>query len=55
MGLFPAQWKVAQIIVIQKPSKSAKLAESYRSISLLPIEIIRKTSTSKTLHNNREA
>jgi len=32
-----SKWKVAQIIMIQKPSKPAELAESYRSISLLPV------------------
>jgi len=36
-GFFPPQWKVAQIIIIQKPGKSAELAESYRPISLLPV------------------
>jgi len=29
------QWKIAQIIIIQKSGKVAELAESYRSISLL--------------------
>jgi len=38
--------------MIQKPSKSAELAESYRPISLLPVETIRKTSTAKALNNN---
>jgi hypothetical protein len=33
---FPPQWKIAQIIMIQKPDKSVKLAESYKLISLLP-------------------
>jgi len=36
-GFFPPQWKVAQIIMLQKPGKSAELAESYRLISLLPV------------------
>jgi len=31
----PRQWKIAQIIMIQKPGKSAEFAESYRTISLL--------------------
>jgi len=35
-GFFPPQWKVAQIIMIQKPGKPAELAESYRPINLLP-------------------
>jgi len=36
-GFFPSQWKIAQIIMIQKSSKPAELAESYRPISLLPV------------------
>lgn len=34
---FPNQWKVAQIIMIQKPGKPDNEIESYRPISLLPI------------------
>jgi len=34
---FHPNGKVAQIIITQKPAKSAELAESHRSISLLPI------------------
>jgi len=34
---FSPQWKVAQIIMIQKPVKPAKFTESYRSISLLSV------------------
>jgi len=33
-GFFPSQWKVTQIIMIQKPGKPTELAESYRPISL---------------------
>jgi len=33
-GFLPPQWKVAQIIMIQKP---AELVESYRPINLLPV------------------
>jgi hypothetical protein len=36
-GHFPAQWKVAQIILILKPGKSLNDPTSYRPISLLPI------------------
>jgi hypothetical protein len=35
-GYFPAQWKVAQIILIPKPGKPPH-SLSYRPISLLPI------------------
>jgi hypothetical protein len=35
-GYFPAQWKVAQNILILKPRKPNELI-SYRPISLLPI------------------
>jgi len=34
---FSPQWKVAQIIMIQKTGKPPELAESYRPISLLPV------------------
>ena len=34
---FPAQWKVAQILVILKPGKPANEVKSYRPISLLPV------------------
>jgi len=53
-GFFSPQWKVAQIIMIQKPGKPAEL-ESYRPISLLPVEIIRKTFTVKDFRNNGKA
>jgi hypothetical protein len=36
-GYFPAQWKVAQIILILKPGKPPKELTSYWPISLLPI------------------
>lgn len=36
-GHFPLQWKVGQIIVIQKPGKPINDVKSYRPISLLPI------------------
>jgi len=36
-GFFPFQWKVAQVIIIQKLGKLAELTESYRPISLLPV------------------
>lgn len=34
---FPAQWKVAQIIMIPKPGKKPEEITSYRPISLLPV------------------
>jgi hypothetical protein len=34
-SFFLFEWKVAQIIMIQKPEKSVEFAESYRPISLL--------------------
>lgn len=34
---FPAQWKVAQIILLLKPGKNPEEVASYRPISLLPI------------------
>jgi hypothetical protein len=36
-GYFPAQWEVAQIILIPKPGKPAHAPSSYQPISLLPI------------------
>jgi len=36
-GFFPSQWKVAQIIMIQKPGKPTEFAESYSPINLLPV------------------
>jgi hypothetical protein len=36
-GYFPAQWKVAQMILIPKPGKPPHALSSYRPISLLPI------------------
>lgn len=36
INYFPAQWKVAQIIMIQKPGKKSEEIASYRPISLLP-------------------
>lgn len=35
-GCYPAQWKIAQIIVIPKPAKNPTEVTSYRPISLLP-------------------
>ena len=37
LNYFPNQWKVAQIILINKPGKQPELVTSYRPISLLPI------------------
>jgi Reverse transcriptase (RNA-dependent DNA polymerase) len=37
LGYFPSQWKVAQMILIQKAGKDATEPASYRPISLLPI------------------
>jgi hypothetical protein len=36
IGYFPAQWKVAQTILILKPGKPPNELTSYRPISLLP-------------------
>jgi hypothetical protein len=36
-GYFPAQWKVAQIILLPKPGKPPHELTSYRPISLLPL------------------
>jgi len=50
-GFFPPQSKLAQIIMIQKLGKPAELAESYRSISLLPVlsKLIEKFLLSRLL------
>jgi len=55
-GFFPSKWKVAQIIIIQKPEKPAELTELYRPISLLSIlsKLFEKLLLSKDLHNNEE-
>lgn len=37
LGVFPKQWKIAQIVLIPKPGKSPEEVTSYRPISLLPI------------------
>lgn len=37
VGYFPDQWKVAQVITVQKPGKPPNDVTSYRPISLLPI------------------
>lgn len=37
IGYFPEQWKVAKVILINKPGKNATELQSYRPISLLPI------------------
>lgn len=46
---FPAQWKVAQIIMILKPGKPPDSVTSYRPISLLPVmsKICEKTILSR--------
>ncbi|MDR1560934.1 MAG: hypothetical protein LBS23_01105 [Holosporaceae bacterium] len=36
-GYFPVQWKVAQIIIIQKSGKPLEESSSYRPINLLRI------------------
>lgn len=36
-GYFPKKWKIAQIILIQKPGKEATQVSSYRPISLLTV------------------
>lgn len=36
MGRVPAKWKVARLILLNKPGKDPRLASSYRSISILP-------------------
>lgn len=37
LSYFPAQWKVALIIMILKPGKKPEQTKSYRLISLLPV------------------
>ena len=47
---FPAQWKVALIILIAKPGKPTENVTSYRPINLLPVlskiceKVIRKNN-----------
>jgi len=36
-GFFPPQWKIAQIIMTQKPGNPAEFTELYRPISLVPV------------------
>jgi hypothetical protein len=47
---FPAQWKVAQIILILKPGKTPNDSTSYHPISLLPILSKVFETTSKLSH-----
>lgn len=35
-GKLPARWKVARVILLNKPEKDPRLATSYRPISILP-------------------
>lgn len=37
LSYFPSEWKVAEIIMIPKPSKPLEEVTSYRTISLLPV------------------
>jgi len=43
-GFVPSQWKVAQIIMIQKPGEPAELAEYTNQLTPYPIETIWETS-----------
>lgn len=55
---FPAQWKVAEVILILKPGKPPNDPSSYRPISLLPImskimeKILAKRVLNKVTENN---
>jgi hypothetical protein len=53
---FPPQWKVAQIIMLQKPDKPLEEAKSYRPISLLPIvsKLFESLLLKRMLHFIRE-
>lgn len=37
LSFYPSQWKIAQVIMIQKPGKPPQDVTSYRPISLLPV------------------
>ncbi|GBP38957.1 RNA-directed DNA polymerase from mobile element jockey [Eumeta japonica] len=37
LSFYPSQWKIAQVVMIQKPGKLAHDVTSYRPISLLPV------------------
>ncbi|GBP95964.1 RNA-directed DNA polymerase from mobile element jockey [Eumeta japonica] len=37
LSFYPSQWKIAQVVMIQKPGKPAHDVTSYRPISLLPV------------------
>ena len=57
LSYFPKQWKVAQIILINKPGTPLKNVTSYRPISLLPIlskifEIVIKNKLNHIITSN---